>query len=334
MHTRFAVVVVYWGWASAVATESGIPEPHPVAAADPIISAGQDVTAAEPMNVARVAEALAIGALPTEATKAVPAASKTSILPTGANPDASVSDWSTPIQRFVDHWGKLFELIFSLAVAAFTGFLWWSTDKLWKSGQQQISAAKDAADAALVAANVAKDSFLAEHRPWILTTVKIAAPQSWANGTFTIRIEFNLKNTGRTPATFVYARPILHPVVPPGFDVVDAQMQMAQAVLTETSSSKGLTIFPGEPDVMAAVITVDDEWIGGVRRWFKEQGEENPQAVDARLYGVIGYRSTVENRVHRTGFIYDVIGLRLNEGEVARIMPELKKSLLGGLVVD
>ena len=57
-----------------------------------------------------------------------------------------------------------FIALFTLVLAAVTGFLWWSTHKLWLAGEEQIAAATTAADAANLSARAA----VAIHLPVIL----------------------------------------------------------------------------------------------------------------------------------------------------------------------
>jgi len=64
---------------------------------------------------------------------------------------SSGKDWS---KIFIDHLPDWFVALFTFVLSVFTALLWLSTRKLWKAGEQQISVAKSAAEAAKLSADI------------------------------------------------------------------------------------------------------------------------------------------------------------------------------------
>lgn len=89
---------------------------------------------------------------------------------------------------------------FTLWIALFTAVLAWSTIKLWKAGERQISIAKDSADAAKSSADTARDALVKLQRaqlfvqdfPWLWR------PDLGRSGKYLYDIQPLIINTGNT----------------------------------------------------------------------------------------------------------------------------------------
>jgi hypothetical protein len=90
-----------------------------------------------------------------------------------------------------------FVALFTLVLAAVTGFLWFSTHRLWKAGEKQIIAAQTAADAAVKSANTAESAQTTLERPYVfigdIFQISMAPDKPRT-------ITFKATNYGRTPA--------------------------------------------------------------------------------------------------------------------------------------
>ena len=64
----------------------------------------------------------------------------------GAPPNHIVLVSWRHIAEFIEHYDKIIAALSGVAVAAFTGTLWWSTRKLWKAGLTQFDAAQNNAE--------------------------------------------------------------------------------------------------------------------------------------------------------------------------------------------
>jgi hypothetical protein len=91
------------------------------------------------------------------------------------------------IVGFLDSHGEAVAAFFTIVLAAFTGRLWFSTEKLWSVTNKSV--------------DLARDDFNATHRPWIpITVATFHSGFNWAQGTAVVVISIGCTNSGNSPA--------------------------------------------------------------------------------------------------------------------------------------
>ena len=78
-------------------------------------------------------------------------------------------------------------VVATIAIAAFTGTLWWSTHKLWKAGERQFK--------------LTRDEFISTHRPKLIVR-QFVLDRPMPNQV--VKINFSIINVGDTEATWRY----------------------------------------------------------------------------------------------------------------------------------
>jgi hypothetical protein len=120
--------------------------------------------------------------------------------------------------------------IFTGALAIYTARLWKSTEKLWDASERQ--------------AQLTRDLFNAEQRPWLKMQVRAGDP-SFNEGILTIRFGVVVENIGKLPALDVAnGLGALHL----GRDGFEEYFDGVREFTEAQSRSKGSTLFPGEVD--------------------------------------------------------------------------------------
>ena len=109
---------------------------------------------------------------------------------------------------FFEHNRDAFAAFSTVLIAAFTGTLWWSTEKLWRAGEgqqrifrRQAFAAVQSARAARRSAKVAEEALAKIERPYVFVfgVTKIEYNRDIVGG-YTPHIVITIANHGRTPA--------------------------------------------------------------------------------------------------------------------------------------
>jgi hypothetical protein len=190
---------------------------------------------------------------------------------------------------------------FTIALAAFTGTLWWSTRKLWKAGEEQIAVAKRAAD-------VAEKTLVASQRPWIsLKEAKVLAPMYFAKGDVHFPLEFQLKNTGNSPGLFVHIEAKRFALRAETYDIVAVQKEVRQIAQARDShkSEVGMSIFPGDVRPVEKIVSAlrADLKKGFFDLW---SAGSTKKAVSLVVAGCVDYEFSFEKGHHQSGFVYQV----------------------------
>lgn len=145
-----------------------------------------------------------------------------------------------------------------VAIALFTGMLWWSTRALWRETKRlatlaetqsidmkaSIAVAEKAAKAAIASASVAEKTLIATDRPWIIIEHDVAGPLVFGADTITATVRFRLRNVGKSPATNVLLYSAMHS------DCGVAKIEVSQSILGHSPATGaflgwGQVIYPG-----------------------------------------------------------------------------------------
>jgi hypothetical protein len=107
------------------------------------------------------------------------------------------------------HWYHIFGerptewllVLFNLFLVAFTGLLWWSTDKLWRAGEKQIRQMREISLKQDLRTQegirLAREEFLSSHRPQ-LEIRRVSVPEQAMINDRPMAVEFAVVNKGRT----------------------------------------------------------------------------------------------------------------------------------------
>ena len=201
----------------------------------------------------------------------------------------------------------------ALAVAGFLGFaaaiLQWrtltSTDE--KAGAN-LTALKDQL-------SVMRDEFAAANRPWVSLDSKPEISGSLLfdkdNGNINLSAHFDLFNSGKTPAVFVYpsVRAILMPAGHQLFRIVEKAREFCDkersAPFPATELELGVLAPPGKrtspPSHFGISITADDILVN-------KETTNGRDTIFPFIAGCINYQFTFgEKRRHQSGFIYQLL---------------------------
>lgn len=189
----------------------------------------------------------------------------------------------------------LFISLSAVVIAFFQLCMFRNQLKLMKISNETAS---KAANAALETVNLGRDQYTAAHRPWIKVQLNHAGDlKRDSDGRWAISLVFKIKNVGNIPAQNVYPNPGFYA----GEGFVDEVKQAQLKLATEykpIANHIGFTIFPGESIKIYVTIHVTKEVA------------ENKDLIHfsdclPRLFivGSVHYKSTFDEKPHRTGFI-------------------------------
>ena len=194
--------------------------------------------------------------------------------------------------------GKVVGGLTAPMVAAFTGMVWWSTDRMGR-----VSAAT---------LQHLRKEFDAEHRPWI--SVKIEPSQALLfheDGSGLIYLLLSFTNSGRIPATDVRAHFVF---VPPDGNPVEKQLAVAKQMLNGELRvpELGISVFPGtDPATQRRHHVIRPDVVTAWRAW-RETHSKIADVSNVHVAGCVTYSSPVHPNLYQTGFIRE-----LHRGEIA-----------------
>ena len=195
------------------------------------------------------------------------------------------------IERLREYPPEVWTALASLAIAIFTGTLWFSTDKLWRAGEKQIGIAIDGN-------KLTKEIFTAEHRPWISVDAELIQLR-FDKGHAIIELKFRLKNFGNSPAGAVSAEATVSLLSGNTGNWTadrDAFRKAAAARTPRTADSFGGTvIFPNqeiEGGQTLSIMRADMD-----KSSFKT---DDMKVIAVNVYVCASYRFTFEEGVHQT----------------------------------
>ncbi|GAA0563949.1 hypothetical protein [Rhizomicrobium electricum] len=161
-----------------------------------------------------------------------------------------------------------------------------------------------------------------------------------AYGNAQITIRFALVNVGTSPAFGVHPWPEIHaPIVgiTTEFSYSDLQRKLINKIIKEKNlNSVGYTIFPGEPP---RTVEMTVPWMANDLK----RVTQKTKMVFPCIVGAVLYRASVDEEIHKTGFLFDVrrltkgnpspLGFRA-EGEIPADELVFENSPAPGNIVD
>jgi hypothetical protein len=183
-------------------------------------------------------------------------------------------------------------------MAIFTGRLWFSTEKLWKTTNTSI--------------DLAREEFTASHRPWISVEISVGDLTYDAQGDVQIKVKFDLKNVGNSPATNVD--------IDSEFVVVFGDSRPFQKAISDRNKFRpsgtgnlghaflGDNLFPGETHTHFHILPISRASIDAFNR---KQAADFGRPVGETFFvptlvGCVDYKFTFAEGRHQTGFILDL----------------------------
>jgi hypothetical protein len=172
--------------------------------------------------------------------------------------------------------------------------------------KDSIAAAQTAADAATKSADVAEKTLIATQRSWVsVHDLKIVARLYFAQGGAHLPLEFELKNTGNSPALFVHIEARMFPLHKETIDIVAMQKQVREKAQAQEwrKHESGMAIFPGDVRPEKKIVSVSKEELekGSFER------SDGLRGVNLVLVGCVDYEFSFEQGHHQTGFVYAVL---------------------------
>jgi hypothetical protein len=192
------------------------------------------------------------------------------------------------IMNTITH-AEFWTAVATIAIAAFTWTLKRSTDRLWGVTKIAADAAKQSADASLLAL-----------RPWVSCEARIISDLTYrTNGDPCITIRFILKNNGHSPAMGVRLIQwfnLLSPVRPHS---IHAQQRIADLFKGLPVQKHGLLLFPGETHVSDIELPISRIEIEKSIEDIKPKKHFLPE-----LIGLVSYTYPLASHNPQTGFIF------------------------------
>ncbi len=201
---------------------------------------------------------------------------------------------------FIENHDAAIVALGTLAIAAFTCTLWWTTRGTLAHLRRE---------------------FEAEHRPWIPPDIQLASGWTWtADGEGRVTLRFTLRNIGRSPATNVNVRTEIFPSGWGFPNPAAAQKKLSQSERRDPiapGEGMGWTIFPNSAprylDITMSISAADFE--KSRLAWKATYPElDNNTTVSPVIVGCITYRFVGEQ--HQTGFMLELS--RIEPGEFHR----------------
>ena len=198
---------------------------------------------------------------------------------------------------FLDWADRKHDLVLALtgiAIAAFTGTLWWSTNRLWKASEKQYG--------------LTRKIFAADIRPWLTAEAEVG-PFENNDEEITLSVTYKVKNIGKSPALGVRLMQRLGIGYGDGDYELHKEMEKFSKecramVPTEASRRFGPTIFPtGEPAEIGWPSTVRKDVLNDLLA----SSVDKKFTID--VFAIIQYVSPSDNEWHQTRYIYNLLRL-------------------------
>ena len=175
--------------------------------------------------------------------------------------------------------------------------------KAFEEARRQANEAKRQADVAV-----------SDQRPWLhIEDIKTEPINYTVNGLlFTVR--FTVKNFGRSPAIHAYARPKLIPLK------YDASAEVQSLCDTYDFQNKsGPLVFMSEPQEFPVTLTITNDEIAQLRKFFEAQGSKMVSAWMTLLV-CVQYNSLYDVQPHHEGRAYNLNPIDITNATVGGVL--------------
>jgi hypothetical protein len=170
------------------------------------------------------------------------------------------------------------------------------------------AAAKQAAEATAEANRINREAYLADQRPWLRIDAVVAGPITWKADSVNMRFVFGLENVGRTPA--LNARIDVELLLEPGDMRLDQEQRRIADKARSLPPHMGFTIFPGRRLEFSYGLAAGPAELAAAAAGMGGSDLLMPHVLGCASY----YHSASPELSHQTGFIYEVVWRRPQEG--------------------
>jgi hypothetical protein len=167
--------------------------------------------------------------------------------------------------------------------------------------QSSIAIADKAAKAANQSAEVAERALIAANRPWVKVDIHVGGPIFYNVNGANFRLNYVLKNVGKSPATNVWINAqIFAPAIglDDHLDLRAKQLEIIFGLKTRLPSPFGFALFPGDVISQGIIVSIPADELKRIT--------QNAEFIAPTIIGAIDYRSSFSQSSHQTGFIVEV----------------------------
>lgn len=157
---------------------------------------------------------------------------------------------------------------------------------------------------------IAKETSYAQLRPWVGVDVRLVGDLELKSDSYYLKLQYNITNHGETPAREVYILP-QRVLYTPGFDLDGERDKLCDlGSKTPPYFAEGIsTIFPKQtyewvPHEQPLGSKADMEQSFEVLK--KRLKSNSVSEIMPFIIGCVTYRTTLDPRIHRTPFVYQI----------------------------
>jgi hypothetical protein len=179
------------------------------------------------------------------------------------------------------------------------------------------NAAQQSADAAREANQISRDNLTADRRAWlgIIDEIKVIPPTVFKEDGATIRIEFTVKNFGRTPAVNVWME--AESFFGGGQEFREAWTRFKARVRAQANIG-GPVIFPGDTSTLRLVWAVEkNKMTDGITV------HNGVKSLALTVFAGTGYKIMADDTPHVTCGIYERLNIRIDDGGTSIDQPTI-----------
>lgn len=151
--------------------------------------------------------------------------------------------------------------------------------------------------------SISRDVYFADQRPWVAVDINVSGPIRIDRNGLSIRLDIELRNTGRTPAltTYVFLQVLAHAC---GRNVQVAQADIERLAMNSIDGKMGINLFPGQMRVWQKhTFTVDTLELTAIDRWHQQISSQANYELLPLVLGCVWYFSSGRKAPHRTPII-------------------------------
>jgi len=167
-------------------------------------------------------------------------------------------------------------------------------------------------DRAIADAEITRQQFIDDRRPWITASAILASPLTWEEKGLRFYAQVRFRNIGKIPATHFFAEAVAHVQGPSNAGVENTLLAHMSDVKSrrEQAYVGGPVLFPGEERIVNFGLLVfhRDIDLNPIPMAVPRPGESVPVTMFAPYFvGNAAYRYAGSDDVHQTGFSYMLV---------------------------